>query len=78
MKQVGYLLLGGGAILQVSESMAKASVNSAQGNATFDQTPFGKIVAPIDSFLPVPLGWTLIILGAVIVWVLPHIGGGHA
>lgn len=74
-RHLGYLLMVGGAIVQISEAVAKASANASQDNVTFDQTTFGKIVAPIDSVLPISLGWALIVTGAIIVWVVPHLKG---
>ena len=78
MKQAGWILLAGGAALEIAEIMAKSQTNSAQGNATFDQTALGKLVAPIEQVLPLSLGWSLIAMGAIIVWVIPYIGGSRA
>jgi hypothetical protein len=76
MKALGYGLLVGGAILQTAEIMAKQTTNAAQGGQPFAETALGKFVAPIESKLPLSLGWTLVVIGAILVWVAPHLGIG--
>jgi hypothetical protein len=72
-KHVGWLLLVGGAVVQVAETMGQAQANL--NGLQFQDTTVGTLVAPIEKVLPVSLGWTLIISGAVVLWILPHLGG---
>lgn len=69
MRHLGYGLLIVGGLTQVAESYAQNSAKVT--NVPFAQTDFGKIVAPVEAVLPFSLGWTLIIAGAGLVWLLP-------
>jgi hypothetical protein len=71
-KQIGWGLLIVGGILQVAEGFAQA--DATLGNVTYDQTAVGSIVAPIEKVLPIPLGYTLIVAGAIVLFALPALG----
>lgn len=75
MHRLGWVLIAGGTALQVAEIMAKAQGNAALGGVIFEETAVGKVVAPIESHLPLPLGWTLVVAGVIIVWVIPKFRG---
>lgn len=61
MNKIGWGLVIVGAVLQMTESTAKASalLNGTQ----FSATTIGAIVAPIEQYTPIQLGWLLLTLG---------------
>jgi hypothetical protein len=68
MKEYGYLgwgLVATGAALQFVESSDKAA--AASNNTNFSATTLGAFIGPIETFLPISLGYTLVLLGGVIV-----------
>lgn len=71
-KTIGWGLLIVGAITQVAEGFAHA--DAELGGVTFDQTAIGAIVGPAEKVLPVSVGYTLIVAGALTLWVLPALG----
>jgi hypothetical protein len=72
-KHAGWVLLVGGAAVQIAETMGKAS---AQLNGLqYQDSKIGAVVAPLEKILPLSLGWTMIMVGAALVWVVPHLGG---
>jgi hypothetical protein len=64
MKQVAWGLVIVGGVLQMAESAAQAS--ATLNNTLFSQSTIGSIVAPIEKYTPVSLGWTLLITGSVL------------
>jgi hypothetical protein len=70
--KIGWGLLIIGAFVQVAEGFAQADATLA--NVTFDQTAVGAIVAPAEKVLPISLGYTLIVAGALTLWALPLVG----
>lgn len=71
---VGYGLLAAGTILQVVEGFAHA--DAVLNNTNFSDSAVGKLVTPVEGFLPISLGWTLIVVGAGLVWILPMVSKG--
>lgn len=71
--QFGYVLIAGGAVLQIAEAMAHSS--ATLNNITFPETPVGKMVAPLETILPLSVGWTLILAGVALCYVLPRLKG---
>lgn len=71
-KTIGWGFLVIGAVVQVVEGLAQA--DATLNNTSFDQTAAGVILAPIDKMLPVSLGYTLMITGALVLWVAPLVG----
>ncbi len=67
MKTWGWGLVIVGGLLQVLETTQKAS--ATLNNTTFDKTPIGSMLAPIENVLPLPLGWALLGTGAVVLYV---------
>lgn len=65
MSKVGIGLVVLGVLVQAAESAAKASCTL--NNTLFATSTVGAIVAPIEQFTPLPLGWTLIIAGSGII-----------
>lgn len=68
----GFLITGGA--LQTVEGLAHA--DATLNNLNYNETAIGSLVDPIESMLPVSLGWTLIIIGASILWFVPWIKKG--
>lgn len=64
MKKWGWGLVIVGGLLQVLETTQKAS--ATLNNTTFDKTPVGKLLTPAEEILPLPLGWSLLGTGAII------------
>lgn len=69
--KVGWWLLIGGGALQLAEGVGQA--DATLNNLQFSDTAIGKVVDPFEKFLPIPLGWTLVIIGATLIWVIPRI-----
>lgn len=67
----GLVLVGG--VLQIAEGLAQADATVA--NIQFNETAVGSLVDPIESKLPIPLGWSLIAAGAIILWLVPLVKG---
>jgi len=70
-QKVGWTMLISGGVLQVLEGFAHA--DATLNNVEYNQTAVGKLVAPVETMLPISLGWTLIVIGASLVRVLPRI-----
>lgn len=66
MKKYGWGLLVVGGLLQIAETVQKA--DATVNNVTFDKTPIGSILVPIENVLPIPLGWSLVGAGAAILY----------
>lgn len=66
MKKYGWGLLVVGGLLQITETVQKA--DAMVNNVTFDKTPIGSILVPIENVLPIPLGWSLVGVGAAILY----------
>lgn len=71
-QKLGWGLIIVGVFVQVAEGFAQADATLA--NTTFDQTAVGAIVAPAEKMLPLSLGYTLIVAGALTLWALPLVG----
>jgi hypothetical protein len=71
-KTIGWGLLVVGAAVQILEGFGQA--DATLNNVSFDQTAAGALLAPIDNMLPVSLGYTMIIAGALVLWVAPLVG----
>lgn len=69
---IGWGLLILGAAVQVATGFAQA--DATLNNINLDQTAFGAIVAPFNNKLPIPLGYTLIGAGVIVLWVAPLVG----
>lgn len=65
-KHVGYAMVIVGIPLQIVESMAKQS--AILNNTNFSDSSIGKLVQPVENFLPVSLGFTLVIVGVGLIW----------
>lgn len=63
MKQAGWILVISGVALQIIESMQQSSAQL--NNTQFATTTIGAIVTPIEKFLPISLGLSLILAGGV-------------
>jgi hypothetical protein len=63
-KHVGWSLVIIGALVQTAEAMSKSS--ALLNNTQYSQTSIGQIVTPIEKFLPVTLGWTMIAGGSLL------------
>lgn len=70
-EKIGWGLIIFGAVLQVSEGLGQA--DATLNNIQYSETAIGKIVAPVEAKLPVSLGYSLLILGAGVLWVLPYL-----
>jgi len=72
-KEIGIIaiVIGGG--LQIVESMEKSS--SVLNGTNFNQTTIGSMLAPIENVLPFSLGWTIVLIGAALVWIVPIVKG---
>jgi hypothetical protein len=70
-EKIGWGLIIVGGVIQVAEGFAHA--DATLNNIQFSETAIGSLVAPVESKLPVSVGYSLIILGAGILWVLPYI-----
>ncbi len=68
-KHIGTILLIGGGILIVVE--ATAGADAATNNVDFSQTAVGRIVYPVEQYLPISLGLALALMGAGIIWIWP-------
>lgn len=66
---VGWSLVVLGIAVQIAESMAQST--ATLNNTQFSASTIGKIVAPVEAFLPITLGYSLIVAGAGVLWVLP-------
>jgi hypothetical protein len=73
MHRLGWTLIAIGAATEVAEMVAKN--DAALKNLQFQDTKVGMITAPIEKVLPVSLGLSMIIVGAAILWIMPHLGG---
>jgi len=62
-KQIGWGLVITGTLVQIAESSAKAS--ALLNNTQFSASTIGAIVAPIEQYTPLSLGWTLLAAGAI-------------
>lgn len=71
-KTIGWGLLILGGVTQVAEGFAHA--DAQLGGVTFDQTAIGAIVGPAETVLPLSMGYTLMIAGALTLWALPLLG----
>jgi hypothetical protein len=71
-KTIGWGLLIAGVGVQVVTVLAQQQ--ASLDNVPLDQTMFGQVVGPINSKLPVPLGWGLVGTGAAVLWALPLLG----
>lgn len=70
-EKIGWGLIIVGGVLQVSEGFAHA--DATLNNLQFSETAIGSLVAPVEAKLPTSLGWTLLIVGAGVLWVLPYL-----
>ena len=70
-KTVGWGLVIGGGLLQVAEGLAHA--DAALNNLTYDETAIGSLVGGVENYLPVSLGWSMVIVGASILWDIQHV-----
>lgn len=61
MNRLGWGLVIVGTVLQMAESTAQAS--ATLNNVQFSTTTIGALVTPLEKFTPLPLGWTLLLLG---------------
>lgn len=66
MKKWGWGLVIVGGLLQIVETTQKA--DATLNNVTFDKTPFGSWLAPVENVLPLPLGWSMLGVGAAIIY----------
>jgi len=66
-KHVAYGLIGIGALIQVVEGIYQSE--SAIKNITYDQTTFGAIIGPLEKRLPIPLGYMLLVAGALLLFI---------
>lgn len=66
MKSWGWGLVIFGGALQILETTQKAT--ATLNNTTFDKTPIGKLIAPVENVLPLPLGWALLGTGAAVLY----------
>lgn len=73
-KHVGWGLIVVGGLVQIAESSAQSS--AALNNTQFSASQIGAIVTPIENYLPIQLGWTLVISGVLVLFVLPMISKG--
>lgn len=69
---LGWGLVIGGIAVQALESMAQS--DATLNNTTFANTGIGKLAAPIEKFLPVSLGFSMMLVGVACLWVLPAFG----
>jgi hypothetical protein len=70
-EKIGWGLILGGAGLQVIEGFAHA--DAQLNNIQFSETAVGKLVSPVEGKLPFSLGWTLLLSGAAVLWLIPLI-----
>jgi hypothetical protein len=70
-KQIGWAFLILGGTLQVAEGLAQA--DATLNGLQFNQTAIGSIVAPVEKVLPISMGWTVLLVGAALVWVVPWV-----
>jgi len=68
MKKVGWGLIIIGALVQASQAANQA--NAAVNNVSASDTNTGWL-AQANSYLPFPLGWSMMGVGAGLVWVVP-------
>lgn len=66
MKTWGWGLVIVGGLLQAVETMQKA--NATVNNVPFNTTAYGKLIGPVEEVLPAPLGWSLVGIGAVVLY----------
>lgn len=64
---IGTSLLIGGGVLMIAEASAGADANVT--GVPFCQTAVGGIVQPIEKYLPFSLGFTLLIIGGIVLFV---------
>jgi hypothetical protein len=65
----GWGLIVLGIAVQVAESMAQST--ATLNNTQFSASTIGKVVAPIEKYLPIQAGYSLIVAGAGVLWLLP-------
>lgn len=63
----GLVILGG--TIQIVEGFAHA--DATLNNIQYSETAIGGLLAPLEEKLPVSLGWTLLIAGAGVLWLVP-------
>lgn len=66
LKTWGWGLIIAGGLLQAVETMQKA--DAAVNNVPFNTTGYGKIIGSVENYLPASLGWSMVGVGAVIVY----------
>jgi hypothetical protein len=64
LKHVAWSLVIIGALVQTAESMSKSS--ALLNNIQYSQTSIGQVTTPIEKFLPITLGWTMIASGSLL------------
>lgn len=62
---IGWAFLAVGGLIQIATGMYESSAQL--NNVTFDQTTFGQLVGPINKILPIPLGYSAMIVGGFLV-----------
>lgn len=73
-EKIGWGLIIVGGFLQVVEGFAHA--DATLNNIQFSETAIGKLVAPVEAKLPIPLGYAMLGLGAGLLWVAPYFTKG--